>query len=156
MAIETHARPLGVRPAVTLSDAQLHTLQVLADYDLGRVRSRLLREGTMPASWLDDAMLEFRRSRPARARWAAAAHVQQADRRRVAHRPAVLAAIRGSVPAGVRAVRPPRARGRARAGPRGALAGVRGGVSTRVRRTAPSLAHGPRGRAHRRRRVVVE
>jgi hypothetical protein len=61
MAIETHARPLGVRPEVTLDDAQLHTLQVLAEYDLGRVRSRLLREGAMPASWLDDAILEFRR-----------------------------------------------------------------------------------------------
>jgi hypothetical protein len=61
MAIETHARPLGVRPEVVLDDGQLHTLQVLADYDLGRVRSRLLREGAMPASWLDDAILEFRR-----------------------------------------------------------------------------------------------
>jgi hypothetical protein len=61
MATETCARPLGVRPEVALDDAQLRALQLLADYDLGRVRSRLLREGAMPTSWLDDAILEFRR-----------------------------------------------------------------------------------------------
>jgi hypothetical protein len=61
MAAETRARPLGLRPGVALDDAQLRTLRVLADYDLGRVRSRLLREGAMPAGWLDDAILEFRR-----------------------------------------------------------------------------------------------
>lgn len=54
-------QPLGVRPEVPLTAAQRHTLRVLQDYDLTPVRDRLLREGAMPAAWLDEALLEFRR-----------------------------------------------------------------------------------------------
>jgi hypothetical protein len=54
-------RPLGVRPEVALTAAQRRALQVLADYDLTPVRTRLLYEGTLPAAWLDEALFEFRR-----------------------------------------------------------------------------------------------
>jgi hypothetical protein len=54
-------RPLGVRDDVPLSAAQHRTLHVLQEYDLSPVRERLLREGAMPAAWLDDAIYEFRR-----------------------------------------------------------------------------------------------
>jgi hypothetical protein len=54
-------RPLGVRPDVVLSDTQLRRLRTLAEYDLAPVRERLLRDGAMPSSWLDEALLEFRR-----------------------------------------------------------------------------------------------
>ncbi|HWP29872.1 MAG TPA: hypothetical protein VNM50_10095 [Chloroflexota bacterium] len=60
-AIGPRARPLGVRPEVLLTPAQRHTLQVLETYDLAPVRARLLRAGAMPAAWLDEALLEFRR-----------------------------------------------------------------------------------------------
>lgn len=54
-------RPLGVRPDVALTDAQLRGFQVLAEYDLTPVRERLLNDGAMPSSWVDEALLEFRR-----------------------------------------------------------------------------------------------
>ncbi|HEY7065458.1 MAG TPA: hypothetical protein VII06_28535 [Chloroflexota bacterium] len=54
-------RPLGVRPEIALTPAQQHALQILQDYDLGPVRARLLREGAMPAAWVDEALYEFRR-----------------------------------------------------------------------------------------------
>ncbi len=53
--------PLGVRPDFALSAAQLRTLHVLANYDLAPVRERLLREGLLPSTWLDEALFEFRR-----------------------------------------------------------------------------------------------
>lgn len=61
MITATGSRPLGVRPEVALTPAQQRTLHVLEDYDLTAVRTRLLREGTLPAAWLDAALLEFRR-----------------------------------------------------------------------------------------------
>jgi hypothetical protein len=54
-------RPLGVRPDVSLSGAQRRTLQALQAYDLTPVRERLLRDGVMPAAWVDEALYEFRR-----------------------------------------------------------------------------------------------
>jgi hypothetical protein len=36
-------------------------LQVVQDYDLTRVRNRLLKEGWMPDTWIDEAIFEFRR-----------------------------------------------------------------------------------------------
>jgi hypothetical protein len=54
-------RPLGVRPNVPLTDDQLRTLQVLQDYDLTPVKRRLLKDGAMPSTWVDEAILEFRR-----------------------------------------------------------------------------------------------
>ena len=54
-------RPLGVRPEVPLTEAQRRTLKALEDYDLTPVRNRLLREGAMPSTWLDEAIMEFRR-----------------------------------------------------------------------------------------------
>jgi hypothetical protein len=53
--------PLGVRPDVPLTQTQTGTLQVLQDYDLAPIRARLVREGTMPVTWLDEALFEFRR-----------------------------------------------------------------------------------------------
>jgi hypothetical protein len=50
-----------VKPEVPLTGAQLAALAALQDYDLSPVRSRLLREGLMPSTWVDDAMFEFRR-----------------------------------------------------------------------------------------------
>ena len=55
-------RPLGIRPDVPLTDAQLTALQRLEDYDLGPVRARLLKQDMLPADRVDDAILEFRRS----------------------------------------------------------------------------------------------
>jgi hypothetical protein len=55
------SRPLGVRGDVVLTTAQARTLRVLQDYDLTPIHARLLREGAMPESWLDDAIWEFRR-----------------------------------------------------------------------------------------------
>jgi hypothetical protein len=54
-------RPLGVRPEVPLTDAQWTALQRLQDYDLAPVRARLLKQGSLPAEQLDDAIFEFRR-----------------------------------------------------------------------------------------------
>src|SRR5262245_2445922 len=54
-------RPLGVRTDVSLSEAQWQALRVLQDYDLTPVRERLLRDGSMPPSWVDEAIFEFRR-----------------------------------------------------------------------------------------------
>jgi hypothetical protein len=58
---EQPARPLGARPDVRLTPAQLRTLAVLQDFDLGPVRARLVKDAAMPAGWVDDAILEFRR-----------------------------------------------------------------------------------------------
>jgi hypothetical protein len=48
-------------PDVTLSAEQLRVLAALESYDLSPVRATLVKEGTMPASWVDPAILEFRR-----------------------------------------------------------------------------------------------
>jgi hypothetical protein len=54
-------RPLGVQPTVDLTPQQLRSLQVLQDYDLTPVRERLLRDAAMPSTWVEEALLEFRR-----------------------------------------------------------------------------------------------
>ena len=56
-----HDRPLGLRPDAHLDQAQLRALQVLQDYDLDPVRDRLIRHGIMHPTWVDEAILEFRR-----------------------------------------------------------------------------------------------
>src|SRR5690242_11542405 len=61
VSLDLSARPLGVRHDVRLSAAQWRTLRVLEEYDLTPVRERLLREGAMPAAWVDEALYEFRR-----------------------------------------------------------------------------------------------
>jgi hypothetical protein len=61
MTSGTDLRPLGVRPEVPLTDDQLRALRVLEAYDLTPVRSRLVDDGAMPSSWVDEALLEFRR-----------------------------------------------------------------------------------------------
>jgi hypothetical protein len=61
MAIPVGLRPLGVQPAIDLSGEQLRSLQVLQDYDLTPVRDRLVRDAVMPAGWVNEAILEFRR-----------------------------------------------------------------------------------------------
>ncbi len=53
--------PLGIRPTSTLSDDKSAALQRLQAYDLSRLRERLLSEGVIPAEWVDEALLEFRR-----------------------------------------------------------------------------------------------
>ncbi|HEY7065094.1 MAG TPA: hypothetical protein VII06_26700 [Chloroflexota bacterium] len=58
---DLNARPLGVRPDVPLTDAELTALQRLEDYDLAPVRARLLNRGVLPAERIDDAIFEFRR-----------------------------------------------------------------------------------------------
>jgi hypothetical protein len=54
-------RPLGIRPEVTVSREQLRALELLAAYDLSLVRERLLKDSSIPSSWIDEAILEFRR-----------------------------------------------------------------------------------------------
>src|SRR5215211_7895361 len=61
MTVDTDAAPLGVRPELVLTEAQRRALQVLQDFDLSPVRERLLTDAVMPASWVDEAILEFRR-----------------------------------------------------------------------------------------------
>ena len=61
MELPVRQRPLGVEPAIVLTDAQARTLRALQDYDLTPVRDRLLRDAAMPAGWVDEAILEFRR-----------------------------------------------------------------------------------------------
>jgi hypothetical protein len=61
MPSERVPRPLGVRPEVLLSEGQLRTLQILEGYDISPVRNHLLNSGVMPPSWVDEALLEFRR-----------------------------------------------------------------------------------------------
>ncbi|HEX3244207.1 MAG TPA: hypothetical protein VHX16_02255 [Chloroflexota bacterium] len=61
MTQDDSTRPLGVRPDVSLTPEQARTLQALERYDLSPVRQRLLRDGTLPEAWLDEALVEFRR-----------------------------------------------------------------------------------------------
>ena len=56
-----HDRPLGMRADVPLTAQQAEALRILQAYDLEPVRSRLLRQGLMPSTWIDEAILEFRR-----------------------------------------------------------------------------------------------
>jgi hypothetical protein len=55
------AQPLGIRADRSHSASQLRQWQAIADFDLTRVRARLLREGQLDAQNLDTAILEFRR-----------------------------------------------------------------------------------------------
>jgi hypothetical protein len=50
-----------VRPEVPLTEDHLRALHVLEAYDLTPVRDRLVDDGAMPQSWVDEALLEFRR-----------------------------------------------------------------------------------------------
>jgi hypothetical protein len=55
------ASPLGVRADAGLTDEQLRILTSIERFDLEPVRDRLIKEGAMPGSWVDEAILEFRR-----------------------------------------------------------------------------------------------
>lgn len=54
-------RPLDAQLDASLTDEQLRRLDILEHYDLSPVRSRLLKDGLMPSSWVDEAIWEFRR-----------------------------------------------------------------------------------------------
>ncbi|MEA2642206.1 MAG: hypothetical protein QOF51_3600 [Chloroflexota bacterium] len=54
-------RPLRLRDDVPLTARQTRILAALAAYDLTVIRARLLKDGVMPATWVDEAILEFRR-----------------------------------------------------------------------------------------------
>jgi hypothetical protein len=56
-----HTRPLGIRADAPCTESQLRRLRVIADFDLTRVRARLLKEGELDAEAVDPAILEFRR-----------------------------------------------------------------------------------------------
>jgi len=60
-ARDASARPLGIRSDVELTAQQVSALARLEAYDLTPVRERLLREGSMPADWVDEALRELRR-----------------------------------------------------------------------------------------------
>jgi hypothetical protein len=53
--------PLGARPEATLVHWQVAALQRLEAYDLSPVQEYLAAEGTLPPTWLEDAVFEFRR-----------------------------------------------------------------------------------------------
>lgn len=55
------AQPLGIRADRSHPASQLRQWQAIANFDLTRVRARLLREGELDADTLDTAILEFRR-----------------------------------------------------------------------------------------------
>lgn len=61
MVADTRVQPLGVRPDVRLTDEQQRAFQALHEHDLARVRERLLRERTLPAGMVDEAVFELRR-----------------------------------------------------------------------------------------------
>ena len=61
MSSASPTRPLGARPELPLSADQLRALRCLEAYDLTCVRDRLLADGALPQSWVDEALLEFRR-----------------------------------------------------------------------------------------------
>src|SRR5581483_4517826 len=111
------ARPLGVRADVSLTADQARTLLVLQEYDLALVRDRLLREGAMPAAWLDEAIYEFRRYLSLRV-------------------------LCGFLPAGIRCVRTPRPGHQRGLGPCGPLARVRRPVRAVLRPAGPAVADG--------------
>jgi hypothetical protein len=50
-----------VRADLTLGEEQLASLRVIEEFDLTRIRNRLLHDGALPQSWVDEALLEFRR-----------------------------------------------------------------------------------------------
>lgn len=55
------ALPLGLLPGLELTATQRRALETLEAYDLAPVKSRLLGQGTIPSTWVDEAILEFRR-----------------------------------------------------------------------------------------------
>ena len=61
MTSTTDVRPLGLKAGVPLSPTQLEAFRALESYGLDVVRNRLLRQGLMPSTWVDEAILEFRR-----------------------------------------------------------------------------------------------
>jgi hypothetical protein len=61
MTLPDETRPLGVRLDLPLTADQLRGLRVLEQFDLTPVRNRLLSDGALPESWVEEALLEFRR-----------------------------------------------------------------------------------------------
>jgi hypothetical protein len=61
MERDTRGLPLGLRADAPLTDEQRRILQSLQDYDLSRVRTRLVHEGALPVAGIDEAIFEFRR-----------------------------------------------------------------------------------------------
>ena len=56
------ARPLGLRPDVQLTEAQLRALRVIEEYDLMPIRDRLVSIGSAPGPrWAEEAIFEFKR-----------------------------------------------------------------------------------------------
>ncbi len=54
-------RPLGLRADAILSGGERRRVEELAAFDFTVVRSRLVQEGLLPETWVDLAILEFRR-----------------------------------------------------------------------------------------------
>jgi hypothetical protein len=54
-------RPMGILPNASLTKEQLTSLRVLDQFDLSRIRTRLLDDATMPSTWVDEAIFEFKR-----------------------------------------------------------------------------------------------
>ncbi len=53
--------PLGIEADAQICEEELALLCALESYDLSQIRRRLLTDGLIPPSWVDEAMLEFRR-----------------------------------------------------------------------------------------------
>jgi hypothetical protein len=56
-----NSRPLGVRVDLSLTDTQISSLEIIEQFDLGPIRSRIIESAVMPSSWVDEAIFEFRR-----------------------------------------------------------------------------------------------
>jgi hypothetical protein len=54
-------RPLGLLQAHNLDAGTRQSLIELEQFDFSPVRRRLIENGIMPATWVDDAILEFKR-----------------------------------------------------------------------------------------------
>jgi hypothetical protein len=53
--------PLGLRREAMIDPEHLEVLRSIEAYDLTPIRARILADGLMPPSWVDEAILEFRR-----------------------------------------------------------------------------------------------
>jgi hypothetical protein len=54
-------RPLGIRPDVTLSSAQIESLQLIDKEDFSFVRQRLLKDEAVPPMWAEEVVTEYKR-----------------------------------------------------------------------------------------------
>jgi hypothetical protein len=61
VTVDARPRPLGVRVEVSLTVEQRRALWVLQEYDLTPLANRLRGDGSLPPTWVDEAILEFRR-----------------------------------------------------------------------------------------------